>query len=94
MRRRTRGKAMIEVAPETAFVLYLGLMILAILFIWLRNNKKAGKKEVVTFASERIVCEFCHGSYVDDARKSLTRCPSCHFINKHLQKKTGPDKGP
>lgn len=74
---------MIEVTPETACMIYLGITAIALLCIWLRKSRKS--KDVITFSSKMILCEFCHLGYIDDTRKSLTRCPHCQFLNKHLK---------
>lgn len=76
---------MIEVSPETACIIYLGLTVVAVFIAWIKHNKKNQSKEIITFTSGKITCEFCNFSYVDDVRKSLTRCPQCQFMNKNIK---------
>ncbi len=73
---------MIEVSPETACILYLAASIMAVIGIWLYQHKSSKKKEIVTFKTKHITCDFCTASYLDDAAKTYTRCPACQSLNK------------
>jgi predicted Zn-ribbon and HTH transcriptional regulator len=78
---------MIEITPETACVLYLGLAISALIIAWFFHQKKTVKKEVITFQKSHFTCEFCHFTFVDDPVKALVRCPECHSLNKNIKEK-------
>jgi hypothetical protein len=78
---------MIEVSPETAFMLYLGGTVLAIIGTWVWQHFVAKKKEIISFPSRTFHCEFCHASYLDDPIKPFTRCPECQSLNKNLASK-------
>jgi len=78
---------MIEVSPETAFILYLGSAFFAIIAIWLYQHKKSKEKQILIFPTKHFTCEFCHTSYLDDPLKPFTRCPECHSLNKNLKTK-------
>lgn len=69
---------MIEVAPETACILYLGLALSLVLIIWLFTKKK----EIAPFHREMRTCEFCQHSYLEEASKSISRCPQCQLLSK------------
>ena len=73
---------MIEVAPDTACMLYLGFAILAVMAVWLRYHLLSKKKEIVSFTIGHKTCEFCHFHYLDDASNELSRCPQCRFLNQ------------
>ena len=79
---------MIEVTPETACVLYLGLAISALMLAWFFHHKKAVKKTVITFHKSNFSCEFCHFTFVEDPSKPLVRCPECHSLNKNIKNNT------
>lgn len=76
---------MIEVSPEAACMLYLGIAILAVLGIWLFQHKKSQKKEIISYTTAHFTCEFCHSAYLDDPLKTVTRCPECQSLNKNLK---------
>ncbi len=72
---------MIEVAPDTAYMIYLGALIFTIMGVWLRYHLLSKKKEIVSFSIEKRSCEFCHFSYLEDISKKVSRCPQCRFLN-------------
>ncbi len=76
---------MIEVTPDTACVLYLGIAMMIVLGMWLFRYKKH-KTNAIPYAKRHIVCEFCHTSYIDNPEKLLTRCPECQFLNNKSNK--------
>lgn len=69
---------MIEIAPETACILYLAIAIAVVAGIWLATRKK----EVAPFTLQHHLCEFCHHHYIEESRKPFSRCPQCQLINK------------
>ena len=77
---------MIEVNPDTACVLYLGVAILTVIGVWFFQHKRAKKKEILTFNTTHFTCEFCYAKYLEDPTKVLTRCPECHSLNKNVKK--------
>ena len=73
---------MIEVLPDTAFMIYLGITIFTIMGFWLRYYLYSKKKEVLSFPISQRRCEFCRFHYLEDAAKTVSRCPQCRFLNK------------
>ncbi len=69
---------MIELAPETACILYLAIGLAAASGIWLATRKK----EVLSFSLQSRTCEFCRHTYIEDAEKPLSRCPECNLLTK------------
>ncbi|MBS0637227.1 MAG: hypothetical protein JSS12_06930, partial [Verrucomicrobia bacterium] len=51
---------MIDIAPETACVLYLAVGLVVVASIWLATRKK----EVVHFSLQHHTCEFCSYQYI------------------------------
>ncbi|MBS0634496.1 MAG: hypothetical protein JSR37_03435 [Verrucomicrobia bacterium] len=68
---------MIDIAPETACVLYLAVGLVVVASIWLATRKK----EVVHFSLQHHTCEFCSYQYIKDAQKNFSRCPQCNLMN-------------
>ena len=69
---------MIDIAPESACVLYLAISLFVVIGIWLATRKK----ETVQFAFKHKTCEFCYFHYIEDTQKQLSRCPQCQLINR------------
>lgn len=69
---------MIEVAPETACILYLGLGLGLVLTLWLLTKKK----EIAPFHQRLRSCEFCQHRYLEEANRAISRCPQCQLLNK------------
>lgn len=74
---------MIEVAPNTAIMLYLAISLTAILGLWLYSHASKRKKKIVTSEQRLLVCEYCHCAYVEDLTKEVTKCPDCNSFNKN-----------
>jgi ribosomal protein L37AE/L43A len=73
---------MIELAPTTACMLYLGMTLLVLLGLWLSQHYKTRRSQF--FPQERLLhkCEFCHYAYLDEQSKNITKCPRCGSYNK------------
>lgn len=73
---------MIELSPNTGFMLYLGVTLIFILGIWGYHHYKNRKKNVLTISQELLVCEYCHFVYLADLGLKVNKCPQCHSFNK------------
>lgn len=73
---------MIELAPHTAVMIYLGLTLISIIFLWLKNHFRAQKKALVISKEKLITCEYCSQVYLADIEKIISRCPICHSFNQ------------
>lgn len=73
---------MIELAPHTAVMLYLGTAIAAILVIWLSRHFKTREERIETNDNKLITCEYCLSPYLCDIEKKVSQCPKCHSFNK------------
>lgn len=73
---------MIELAPTTALMIYLGMTLCIILFIWGYTHYRSGKKKIFTSEKKLYVCEYCHFPYLGEADDPVTSCPQCHLYNK------------
>ncbi|MCB1111691.1 MAG: hypothetical protein H7A37_06075 [Chlamydiales bacterium] len=73
---------MIEVRPTTAFMLYLGAMLLLVLGAWCYTHFKTRKRKLTTLEKKLYVCEYCHFAYLDAIDKCNTQCPQCHSFNR------------
>ena len=69
---------MIDIAPDTACILYLAISLSVVLFIWVCSKKK----EIARFHVRPRHCEFCHHSYLEEIEKPVSRCPQCQLLNK------------
>lgn len=69
---------MIEIAPDTACLLYLALALSIVLIIWYLQKKK----EVSHFERHARRCEFCQMHYLEDEKSLISRCPHCQLLNK------------
>lgn len=76
---------MIQVSFTTAFMLYLGMTLLAVLGIWIFSHYKTRKRSYYSDEQALFVCEFCHYAYLEDSAQELNRCPQCGLINKKNQ---------
>ncbi len=73
---------MIEIAPDTAFLLYIGLMLLLLLGTWTYHLYRSSKRKLVLTEYELSVCEYCHFAYLATRGDKLSRCPQCKALNK------------
>lgn len=69
---------MIEIAPETACILYLALCLSIVLTIWCLTKKK----EVAKFELKSRSCDFCNYHYLEEIDRPISRCPQCQLLNK------------
>lgn len=69
---------MIDIAPETACILYLAVGLMVVIGIWLATRKK----ETAYFTLKHQTCEFCHHHYIEDAQNKISRCPQCNLLTK------------
>lgn len=73
---------MIELTPTAAFVLYLAITSAIILTMWTYHHFKSRNQVIVSADQTLFVCEYCHGTYLSDPIKTITRCPKCQCLNK------------
>jgi ribosomal protein L37AE/L43A len=73
---------MIELTPNTAFMIYLGLTLGMLFGIWCFQHFRTRKKKIAIAEKELFVCEYCHFCYLDDKAKEITKCSQCHSYNK------------
>lgn len=73
---------MIQLTSAMAFMIYLGLTLGMILFVWIYTHYKFKKKKILTFEKELFICEFCHYAYVEEEANRLNKCPQCGLYNK------------
>ncbi len=73
---------MIELAPHTAVMIYLGLTILAMLSIWLTSHFRLRKKNVVISKQKLVACEYCSQVYLSAIEKRVSKCPVCSSFNE------------
>ena len=73
---------MIEIAPETACMLYVGGLLILLLVTWLRHSQKAKSRDIVKLTAVHVTCEFCSSSYLTESFTSLHRCPHCQCMNR------------
>lgn len=69
---------MIDIAPETACILYLAIGLSVVIGIWLATRKK----EAAPFTLKHQTCEFCYYQYIEDTQKKISRCPQCQLLSK------------
>jgi len=75
---------MIELSPNTALMLYLGITLLCLLGVWTFQRYPQRKNFTLSSEKKLCVCEFCHFAYLADGEKKITRCPQCQSYNKPL----------
>lgn len=74
---------MIELAPTTALMLYLGFTLICLLAASVYNHCKSRHKQILPSEKDLHVCEFCHFAYLEEGAKPITRCPRCQSFNDH-----------
>lgn len=72
---------MIEISPNTAMMLYLGLTLGVLLGVWLAHHFFSKKEKISIIEQELLICEYCHCAYLEDLGKKITQCPQCHSYN-------------
>ena len=72
----------VELSPNTAFMLYLGLTLGVLLGIWTYHHYTSRREKISIIEQELVVCEYCHGAYLSDVGKEISRCPHCQSYNK------------
>ena len=73
---------MIELSPNTAFLIYLGLTLTTILALWIVSHYRTYKRQFLPLEQELNICEFCHYAYLDRGDKKITKCPCCDSFNR------------
>lgn len=73
---------MIEVSPDTAFLLYIGLTLLVLLGTWCYSLYRSSKRKIILFKHELTICEYCHFAFLATRGEVLTRCPQCKSLTK------------
>lgn len=76
---------MIEIAASTAFMIYLGITMLALFTVWTVHHWKTRNKTIAPSRVTLRMCEYCQQVYVEDAARPVTQCPSCKSFNKNNQ---------
>jgi len=71
----------IEISPNTAVLLYLGLCLFIILAIWGWQHFSKRNKKLNLTEKKLVICEFCHYAYLDMGIKKVTKCPQCQSYN-------------
>lgn len=74
---------MIEVAPNTAIMIYLAIFLTVIMGLWLYTHVVKRNNKIVTTEQRLLVCEYCQCAYVEDQTKEVTKCPECESFNKN-----------
>ncbi len=72
---------MIEIAPETACMLYVGGVLILLLITWLRHSHTAKRRTNVRLTSVHTKCEYCSSSYLVESYTQFHRCPHCKCMN-------------
>ncbi|MEC7838897.1 MAG: hypothetical protein VX777_02525 [Chlamydiota bacterium] len=76
---------MIQVAPNTAIMIYLALTLSSILGVWIFSHLTRRQHKIITTENQLRICEYCQCAYVDDISKEVTQCPECKSFNKNNQ---------
>lgn len=74
---------MIEIAPNTAIMIYLAITLSTILSLWLYAHLVKRNKKIITTKQHLLICEYCQCAYVEDNTKDVTKCPDCQSFNKN-----------
>lgn len=64
-------------------MIYLGLTLSAILFLWMAQHYQRRQKKTILSAQKLLLCEYCKCAYVGEISKNITQCPLCHSYNKN-----------
>lgn len=78
---------MIALNLDGAFLLYLGLALLLVIFAWMRHEARARRRRVLPPQRVVVACEYCAKEYTRPFEKPLSRCPQCQALN--VEKKGG-----
>ena len=73
---------MIEIAPETACMLYVGTLLFLLLATWLLRSRKAKYRDIVKLTTIHATCEFCGEAYLVESFTAFHRCPRCRCLNQ------------
>lgn len=72
---------MIELSASSAFLIYLGFTLAALLGMWCAHHWKSARRHVEVSETQLLLCEYCGFTYLEDPSASVTRCPQCHSLN-------------
>ena len=78
---------MIEIAPETACMLYVGILLFLLLTTWLLRTRKAKYRDIIRLTTIHATCEYCGTSYLVESFTTFHRCPHCQCLNQGHPKK-------
>lgn len=73
---------MIELAPNTALMIYLGLTCCLVLGIWVYHHFVYQQRPRFRPQHELHICEFCQSVYMTSLNKEITKCPQCQTLNR------------
>lgn len=72
---------MIELSPNTACMIYLGVTIAFLLGLWVYKHLASKKRKISVIEKELFVCEYCQCAYLVELNKKVTRCTQCKSYN-------------
>ncbi|MDP1834539.1 MAG: hypothetical protein Q8K75_01290 [Chlamydiales bacterium] len=73
---------MIELSPDTAFLLYLGCTLVVLLGTWTYHVFRAGRRKLIIQEHQLQTCEYCAFAYLATRGVQISRCPQCKSLNK------------
>lgn len=74
---------MIELSFNTAFMLYLGLTLIALLGLWGWHHYIDRKRTIVSCRQKVVICEYCKFVFLDRSLNSINQCPECHSYTQN-----------
>jgi hypothetical protein len=84
---------MIELSPNTGFMLYLGLTLVILFVLWAYHHYLGKNKKIAVTPQQLFVCEYCQFVYLAEGELKVTQCPQCRSFNKenlYVEKKESP----
>lgn len=76
---------MIELTYNALLMIYLAVTLLTVLGVWVYSHMTSRRRKFYSSEKEIRVCEYCQLVYLDEAAKSLTRCPQCHLFSRNKE---------
>lgn len=76
---------MIRVSLALLVMIYLGILLGTVFFIWIFSAMKVRREERQAFRN-RMRCGICGFIYEDKGEEVLSRCPSCSSLNERYNR--------
>ncbi len=71
---------MLQLSLSDGLFVYLAIWLGVIIFLWLREHRRATLADWELSKGKLFTCEKCHHSFIDKEMRNVSRCPKCNAM--------------